>query len=105
MQPTRRRIVYSMILFLGFGWMLISADKIRCIHLRDDCRARKKVFSSRISNCQLQQAKVSALRLRGTAVLVNLWATWCPPCRAEMPAIRKVYNEYKDQGFVVLVST
>ena len=40
--------------------------------------------------------------LRGQAVLVNLWATWCPPCRAEMPAIDKVYNEYKDDGLVVL---
>ena len=38
----------------------------------------------------------------GSVVLVNLWATWCPPCRAEMPAIEKVYQEYKDQGFVVL---
>lgn len=40
--------------------------------------------------------------LKGQAVLVNLWATWCPPCRAEMPAIEKMYNEYKDQGFIVL---
>ncbi|HAV77811.1 MAG TPA: TlpA family protein disulfide reductase [Anaerolineae bacterium] len=40
--------------------------------------------------------------LRGQAVLINLWATWCPPCRAEMPAIEKVYKEYKDDGLVVL---
>ena len=40
--------------------------------------------------------------LRGQAVLVNLWATWCPPCRAEMQSIDKVYNEYKDRGFIVL---
>lgn len=35
-------------------------------------------------------------------MLVNLWATWCPPCRAEMPAIEKMYREYKDDGLVVL---
>ena len=35
-------------------------------------------------------------------VLVNNWATWCPPCRAEMKSIEKVYNEYKDHGLVVL---
>ena len=40
--------------------------------------------------------------LKGQAVLVNLWATWCPPCRAEMPAIQKMYIEYKDRGFIVL---
>ncbi|MDO8752718.1 MAG: TlpA disulfide reductase family protein [Anaerolineales bacterium] len=40
--------------------------------------------------------------LKGQAVLVNFWATWCPPCRSEMPAIQKMYEEYKDQGFIVL---
>ena len=40
--------------------------------------------------------------LRGQAVLINLWATWCPPCRAEMKSIERVYQEYKDQGFTVL---
>lgn len=40
--------------------------------------------------------------LKGKAVLVNLWATWCPPCRAEMPAIQNIYDEYKEQGFIVL---
>ncbi len=40
--------------------------------------------------------------LRGQVVLINFWATWCPPCRAEMPAIQEVYEQYRDQGFVVL---
>jgi cytochrome c biogenesis protein CcmG, thiol:disulfide interchange protein DsbE len=40
--------------------------------------------------------------LRGQAVLVNLWATWCPPCREEMQTIEKVYQEFKDRGFTVL---
>jgi cytochrome c biogenesis protein CcmG/thiol:disulfide interchange protein DsbE len=40
--------------------------------------------------------------LRGQVVLVNLWATWCPPCRAEMPDLAAVYNEFKTQGLVVL---
>lgn len=40
--------------------------------------------------------------LRGQAVLVNFWASWCPPCRAEMPAIQRVYERYRDQGFTIL---
>lgn len=35
----------------------------------------------------------------GQVTLVNIWATWCAPCRAEMPAMEELYQAYKDQGF------
>ena len=34
----------------------------------------------------------------GYVTLVNIWATWCAPCRAEMPSMQEVYSEYKDRG-------
>jgi peroxiredoxin len=40
--------------------------------------------------------------LQGKVVLVNFWATWCPPCRKEMPDLQALYDKYKDQGFIVL---
>jgi len=40
--------------------------------------------------------------LRGKVVVVNMWATWCPPCRKEMPDLEKLYEKYKGQGLVVL---
>jgi peroxiredoxin len=40
--------------------------------------------------------------LAGKVVLVNAWATWCPPCVIEMPGFQRVYDDYKDQGFLVL---
>ena len=46
--------------------------------------------------------QVQLSELRGQPVMINLWASWCPPCRAEMPAIEKVYRAYKDRGLVVL---
>jgi len=39
---------------------------------------------------------------RGQVVLVNLWATWCLPCKEEMPALQSFYDRHRDQGFVVI---
>ena len=46
--------------------------------------------------------QVSLSDLRGKVVFLNFWATWCPPCRAEMPDIEAVYQKYKDQDVVIL---
>ncbi|MCS6829645.1 MAG: TlpA disulfide reductase family protein [Armatimonadota bacterium] len=63
----------------------------------------------------LAQAAVSVPRLdgegfqkelakrKGKVVVVNLWATWCAPCRAEFPALVKLYNNYRSRGVEVIV--
>jgi peroxiredoxin len=50
----------------------------------------------------LDGTPVSLSDYRGQVVLVNLWATWCPPCRAEIPDIEEAYRARQDDGFVVL---
>ncbi|GHU10841.1 hypothetical protein FACS1894151_10420 [Spirochaetia bacterium] len=40
--------------------------------------------------------------LRGKVVILNIWATWCPPCRSEMPSMQALYSRYKNQGLEIL---
>lgn len=47
-------------------------------------------------------AAIGLAQYKGQVVLVDFWATWCPPCIASMPSLERVYAEYKDKGFVVV---
>jgi len=53
----------------------------------------------------LNNKKWTLSELRGKIVLVNFWATWCPPCRAEMPSLDDLYTHYQNEGLVILSIT
>lgn len=42
-------------------------------------------------------------QLKGKVLFINFWATWCPPCRAEMPSIQKLYDKFKDNDDIVFL--
>lgn len=50
----------------------------------------------------LEGNSVTLSNFRSKVVFINFWASWCPPCRAEMPEIEAVYQEYKSQDVVVI---
>ena len=50
----------------------------------------------------LAGGKVDLKDFRGKLLLLNFWASWCGPCREEMPAMQRLYHMYKDVGFVIL---
>jgi cytochrome c biogenesis protein CcmG, thiol:disulfide interchange protein DsbE len=45
---------------------------------------------------------VTLADFRGQPVIINFWATWCPPCRVEMPELQAAYEAYQDEGLVIL---
>jgi peroxiredoxin len=55
-----------------------------------------------ISLKDLQGHEVRLSDFRGKVVLLNFWATWCKPCKEEMPAMQTSYDKLRDKGFVVL---
>lgn len=102
MQPIQQRALYIAILVAALAWIFASADRAG-VSTAGEIPAPREGFLAPDFSLQTPEGEtVSLSELRGQAVLVNLWATWCPPCRAEMPAIQKLYDEYKDQGFMVL---
>ncbi|WP_299197768.1 TlpA disulfide reductase family protein [Thermocrinis sp.] len=62
--------------------------------------ATKKL--SELSFLTLDGKEVRLSDYKGKVVLVNFWASWCPPCKEEMPIFEKVYQKYNDKNFVIL---
>ncbi len=95
------RLGYFLILLAGFGWIFLSAPP----HGKTESAAPAPQAGFSAPDFELETLngqKVRLSDLRGQVVLINIWASWCPPCRAEMPAIQAAYADYKDQGFTVL---
>jgi len=101
MQRNQRIILYILLLIAGASWITLSADTSNAA--TSGTTAPQAGFAAPDFTLKTSSGESFTLsKLRGQAVLINLWATWCPPCRAEMPAINKMHQEYKDQGLVVL---
>lgn len=60
----------------------------------------KEVADFTLLNLNGEEVEISSFRNK--VVFLNFWATWCGPCKKEMPAMEKLYRKYKERGFVIL---
>ena len=87
------------ILSLGFAWKPVSDGITRSKQSRN--MALRDVAAPPFETPDLLGKMQRLEDQKGKVVIVNIWATWCGPCRAEMPKLDRIYRERKDQGFIV----
>jgi thiol-disulfide isomerase/thioredoxin len=102
MQPVQRRGLYILLLLAALVWIVASTDHTGSSTTSRFPAPQKGFLAPDFSLASPKGNKYTLSELRGEAVVMNLWATWCPPCRAEMPVLEECYGRYQRGGLVVL---
>jgi thiol-disulfide isomerase/thioredoxin len=99
LSPSAKAGVAIAMLSLGLAWKPVNDGITRSKQSRN--QALRDVAAPVFDTLDVFGKRQRLEDHNGEVVLVSLWATWCGPCRAEMPRLDKLYRERKDQGFVV----
>jgi len=106
---TRSKKSKQMVVTILFA--LIIATVVIGLSLKEDNSILKREIQSLVrvgvpapdfTFPDLNGKRVSLSDHRGKVVLINIWATWCAPCREEMPSMEKLYNRFKGEDFEIL---
>lgn len=100
-QPLFPALRIAAILLAGLVWIVLSAAPADAPAERLPA-PRAGFPAPPFSLPALSGGTLALADLRGQVVVLNLWASWCPPCRAEMPALQRAYADYRERGVIVL---
>lgn len=89
----------ALAVLLASVWMVSCTTNKPPVQLKDES-TRNEAADFTLEDANGQQLKLSDLR--GKVVLLNFWATWCVPCKIEIPWFVEMEREFKDQGFAVV---
>jgi peroxiredoxin len=97
------------LIFLGFWLLLIAVVAYILLQDTDESSSNLPAVPARVdypapdlSLTDVAGNPTSLADYRGKVVLVNLWATWCPPCKEEMPALETFYRNHAGDGFTIV---
>ena len=100
--PRRWGVLVAVVLSAGAIWSGLSAVSAQGVSGGATSAPREGFLAPDFRLTLLGGGEVALSELRGQVVIVNLWASWCPPCRAEMPALQETYEAYHDRGLEIL---
>jgi cytochrome c biogenesis protein CcmG/thiol:disulfide interchange protein DsbE len=98
--PSRARISWGKVLTYGFILGLLALLGWGLIRVQAGPRASGIAPDFTLNTFDNQQITLS--EFKGQVVVINFWASWCPPCREEAAYLEKTWRKYKDQGVVFL---
>lgn len=99
----RWRLLMAAALLLGAAWIALTRSPADATTGGAPPPSPRENFTAPDFTLDLRGGGAVTLSdLRGSVVVLNLWASWCPPCRSEMPAMQAVYERRRADGLVVL---
>ena len=91
------------LLFTGVAGFAVDLESIK--ELSQTLGLQTLPEGTKVPDFELESTDGTMVRLssfQGKVVFLNFWATWCPPCRAEMPSMQELYDQFSDKGLVML---
>jgi cytochrome c biogenesis protein CcmG, thiol:disulfide interchange protein DsbE len=91
MPTMKRRSLFSLLFVLALGSLVSSAFAIN-----------QGALAPEIGLKDRNGKAVQLAQLKGSVVVVDFWASWCAPCREELPVLEKLFQKYREKGLVVI---
>jgi len=99
---TYKKIGALTVLVITFVWVIITPKLVPQTINKNVAASHPGFLAPEFELGLMDGGEVALQDYSGKVVLLNFWASWCPPCRAEMPAIQEVYESYRSKGFEVV---
>lgn len=97
-----RRWLFPLLLIFGAVWTAFTTMVVPASAVGRPPVARQGFPAPELSLTTFEGTTLSLSDFAGQVVVINFWASWCPPCRAEMPAMQAVYEDLAKEGVIIL---